>query len=119
MKLYRGVISVVFFALAVYVFCLNMFATCFTSQDRFELNFYSGDIIILNVAAAALFVAAVLLIDWRRFAGFLEKHYDVIRIVLYILIALSALFLLFLTVLPVLFIVKVRPSGLIPVHHRS
>ena len=91
MKLYRGVISVMFFALAVYVFCLNMFATCFTSQDRFELNFYSGDIIILNIAAVALFVAAVLFIDWRRFSGFLEKHYDVIRIVLYALIALSAL----------------------------
>jgi len=91
MKLYRNVIGVVFFALAVYVFVLNMTVTCFTSADRFELNYYSGDIVILNLVCVALAAAGVLFIDVRKAMSFAVRHYDITRIILLGLTAAAGL----------------------------
>lgn len=93
MKLYKNVISVLFFALSVYVLILNVFCTCYTSADRFELNYYSGDIVILNIAAIAFFVAAAAFAGKARMSSFIGKHFAVIKAVLLILIAaLGAVF---------------------------
>ena len=87
MKLYRNVTAVIFFALAAYVFCLNMAATCFTSADRFEMNYYSGDIVLLNLLAVFLVICGVLLIDIRRVMSFASRHYRVSSVVILGLIA--------------------------------
>ena len=89
MKLYRNVVSVLFFALAVYVFVLNLVCTCFTSADRFEINYFTGDIVILNVVALALFGAGVVFLGKTKVSGFLEKNYKVLRIALLVLIGVT------------------------------
>ena len=87
MKIYKNVISVLFFALSVYVLILNVFCTCYTSADRFELNYYSGDIVILNIIAIALFTVADIFADKIRISSFIEKHFSIIKAVLLVLIA--------------------------------
>jgi len=93
MKLYKNVISVIFFAFAVYILILNFACTCFTSADRFELNFYSGDIFMLNVAALALAVAGAIFSDKFKIAGFAAKHFTAIKIILLALIGIGGVVL--------------------------
>ena len=91
MKLYKNVIAVLFFALAVYVFVLNLVCTCFTSADRFEINYFTGDVVILNVLVLALFGAGVIFLGKTKVSGFLEKNYKVLRIILLALIGVTGI----------------------------
>ena len=95
MKLYRTVISIVFFALAVYVFVLNLVCTCFTSADRFELNYYSGDIVIINVAVLALAFAGVMFAGREKVAGFLRRHFIPLKAAVLILTGAAGMVLVF------------------------
>ena len=56
MKIYRNIISVISFALSIYILILNLFCTCFTTADRFQMNYFSGDIVIFNLINTQLFM---------------------------------------------------------------
>ena len=87
MKIYRDIISVFSFAISVYILILNLFCTCFTTGDRFQMNYYSGDIIPFNLLAVALAVLGVIFCDKIKIREFANKHFTVIKLVLLALIA--------------------------------
>ena len=91
MKLYKNVIAVLFFALAVYVFVLNLVCTCFTSADRFEMNYYSGDNIILNILAVILMVIAAALLRRTKLKNILDNHHRLLVIIFLSLIAVTSM----------------------------
>ena len=87
MKIYRNIISVFSFAISVYILILNLFCTCFTTGDRFQMNYFSGDIIPFNLLAIALAVLGVIFCDKTKIREFANKHFTVIKLVLLSLIA--------------------------------
>ena len=66
MKIYRSIISVIAFALSIYILISNLFCTCFTTGDRFQMNYFSGDIVIFNLLAIALAILGVIFCDKLR-----------------------------------------------------
>lgn len=87
MKIYRNIISVISFALSIYILILNLFCTCFTTADRFQMNYFSGDIVIFNLIAIALALTGVIFCDRIKISEFANKHFKVIKAVLLVLIA--------------------------------
>lgn len=87
MKIYRSIISVIAFALSIYILISNLFCTCFTTGDRFQMNYFSGDIVIFNLLAIALAILGVIFCDKLRIREFANKHFKVIKIILLTLIA--------------------------------
>ena len=87
MKIYRNIISVFSFAISVYILILNLFCTCFTTGDRFQMNYFSGDIIPINLLAIALAVLGVIFCDKTKIREFANKHFTAIKLVLLSLIA--------------------------------
>ena len=88
MKIYRDVITVFSFAISVYILILNLFCTCFTTGDRFQMNFFSGDIIPFNLLAIAIAILGVIFCDKIKIRAFANKHFAAIKLVLLSLIAL-------------------------------
>ena len=87
MKIYRNIISAFSFAISVYILILNLFCTCFTTGDRFQMNYFSGDIIPFNLLAVALAILGVIFCDRIKIREFANKHFTVIKLVLLSLIA--------------------------------
>ena len=87
MKIYRSIISVIAFALSIYILISNLFCTCFTTGDRFQMNYFSGDIVIFNLLAIALAILGVIFCDKLRIREFANKHFKVIKIILLTIIA--------------------------------
>ncbi|MBP5261387.1 MAG: hypothetical protein J6Z43_04570 [Clostridiales bacterium] len=95
MKIYRGIISVLFFALAIYVFVLNLVCTCFTTADRFELNYFSGDIFVINIAAIALVIIGAIFSDRIKIRDFISRYFIKIKIILLTLTAVIGVVFVF------------------------
>ena len=95
MKVYRNVISVLFFAISVYVLILNIFSTCFTSANRFEFNYYCGDIFILNILAIAAAVAGAIFIKFDAVSKFANKYYIPLKAIMLTLIAVTGVVFVF------------------------
>ena len=87
MKIYRNIISVISFALSIYILILNLFCTCFTTADRFQMNYFSGDIVIFNLLAIALALTGVIFCDRIKISEFANKHFTLLKIILLALIA--------------------------------
>jgi hypothetical protein len=87
MKTYRNVISAFSFAISVYILILNLFCTCFTTSDRFQMNYFSGDIIPFNLLAIAIAILGVIFCDKIKIREFANKHFAAIKLVLLSLIA--------------------------------
>lgn len=87
MKIYRSIISVISFALSIYILILNLFCTCFTTADRFQMNYFSGDIVIFNLLAIALALTGVIFCDRIKIREFANKHFTLLKIILLALIA--------------------------------
>lgn len=95
MRVYRNVISVLFFAISVYVLILNIFSTCFTSANRFEFNYYCGDIFILNILAIAAAVAGAIFIKIDAVSKFANKYYIPLKAIMLTLIAVTGVIFVF------------------------
>ena len=95
MKIYRYIISTLSFAISVYILILNLFCTCFTTSDRFQMNYFSGDIIPFNLLAIALAFLGVIFCDKTKIREFANKHFTVLKIVLLSLIAVIGIVLTF------------------------
>ena len=91
MKNYRNIISIFSFAISVYILILNLFCTCFTTGDRFQMNYFSGDIIPFNLLAVALALAGVIFCDRIKIREFANKHFTAIKLVLLTLIAATGI----------------------------
>ena len=87
MKTYRNIVSVFSFAISVYILVLNLFCTCFTTSDRFQMNYFSGDIVIFNLAAIALAIVGVIFCDRIKISEFANKHFTLLKIISLSLIA--------------------------------
>ena len=87
MKIYCSIISVISFALSIYILILNLFCTCFTTADRFQMNYFSGDIVIFNLLAIALAILGVIFCDRIKIREFADKHFTALKIFLLVLTA--------------------------------
>ncbi|SCW49082.1 hypothetical protein SAMN02910456_01393 [Ruminococcaceae bacterium YRB3002] len=95
MKLYRNVITVLGFSLVTYIFILNLACTCYTSGDRFELCFYSGNLVL--PAAAAVILASVVAVNAGRLTVLtrIADHFIIAKTILLSLTAAVAIILVF------------------------
>ena len=87
MKTYRDIISAFSFAISVYILILNLFCTCFTTGDRFQMNYFSGDIIPFNLLAIVAALLGVVFCDKIKIREFANKHFTLLKIILLALIA--------------------------------
>ena len=94
-KLYRNVILVLGMALAAYVFLLNIICTCYTSADRFELCYYSGNLVFPALLAVGAAAVIVIFSDKLSFFSKLTERFLISKAVILALTAILALVLVF------------------------